>query len=869
MEAYLDYLVTLLTQFAGGPGPKENNLVRFGLPAALWAVLFVVAWSRQRQQELPREKLLVWGFGLAFARELFMFSHVSMQLIRGGEAEPALHIAEPLEHGLTMAAVIMVAGAFLRYILDDARLSRRYLQIGLATTAVCFFGTWWYWNRYATANPGSKFNQTWGGVFFYVAIAVFAAVAIILLSRRRGWLRNVVSVALSFYVVNGFLRFLNLVTDRAYAYWICPVCNTLYILAIPLLGYVYIREQSIEKRQAEEALEAHREHLEEVVEERTTELTVTNQQLQREIVERRQAEAEIAWRNSKLATQNAIAATISHSLDLNTILDTALDTVLAVLELDAGCIFLLEADGETLTLKTERGRLTPSDMGESEEQICSCLGVSQQCVTKANPIVLNVEDYPAECRSPHVVAEGFQTLISTPLISKGRAVGTLTLGALRPNAIPEQDLDMLTAIGQQIGMAVENARLYWETERWAHELALLHEASVFLTSTLDPVTIYRQLTEQAAKLLGCQAAILLRLEKELQDAVGVVGYGLNGESVMDLRLQSDESRLIQDLISRQLSIAIEDGDTDPRIPTQWREQFRIKALLCLPLLGRDRPLGFLFLIDQQAPRRWRQNEVAWAESFANSAAIALEKALLYEQAELLATLEERQRIAAEMHDGLAQTLSYLSLRAYHASELLEQGQVAEVSEQHAAIQNTIELASSQVRKSIASLQERPQPRKPMQAWLAEIVGEYAKNGGPPADLVSTIPDPLFVPPSQTEQVSRIVQEALLNAGRHAQAQRVTVYLKRLADEVTVVVEDDGRGFNPEDPPQDGRSHFGLSIMRARAARMGGQLRVESAVGQGTRLSLTWSLIGQLADGEKSQSQELPKPLIPELPAGSP
>jgi len=76
----LEFLLLLLAQFAGGPGPRENNLMRFGVPAVLWTVLLIFAWSRQRQQELPREKLLVWGFGLGLARELFMFSHVAMQL---------------------------------------------------------------------------------------------------------------------------------------------------------------------------------------------------------------------------------------------------------------------------------------------------------------------------------------------------------------------------------------------------------------------------------------------------------------------------------------------------------------------------------------------------------------------------------------------------------------------------------------------------------------------------------------------------------------------------------------------------------------------------------------------------------------------
>ena len=125
MNRYLDFLLNLLAQFAGGPGPRENNLVRFGLAAVFWLVLLIVAWSRQRQQELPREKLLVWGFGLGLARELFMFSHVAMQLM-GIELYGSVgFLTEPLEHALTLAAFVVVAAAFLRYLLDDVPISRR------------------------------------------------------------------------------------------------------------------------------------------------------------------------------------------------------------------------------------------------------------------------------------------------------------------------------------------------------------------------------------------------------------------------------------------------------------------------------------------------------------------------------------------------------------------------------------------------------------------------------------------------------------------------------------------------------------------------------------------------------------------------
>jgi hypothetical protein len=141
MEKVLDFILLLLSQFAGGPGPVENNLVRFGLPALLWAVLLNIAWSRQRSQDLPREKLLVWGFGLALVRELYMFGQMAYRLLGRGNVEATCDVIQPLEHGLAMAAMIVVAGAFLNYILDDPKIARRYLQVGIAITVLVFVFT--------------------------------------------------------------------------------------------------------------------------------------------------------------------------------------------------------------------------------------------------------------------------------------------------------------------------------------------------------------------------------------------------------------------------------------------------------------------------------------------------------------------------------------------------------------------------------------------------------------------------------------------------------------------------------------------------------------------------------------------------------
>jgi hypothetical protein len=236
----LDFLLLGLRQFAGGPGPPEDNLVRFGLPAILWGVLLVIAWSRQRAQALPREKLLVWGFGLGLARELFMLIQVAERVVGPSQhLESAFH--QPIEHALAMAAIVVVAAAYLRYILDDRRLSRRYLQVGLGATLVCFIFVAWTWPRHLAANPEIIFHQTWEAWLFHLPLSILILAAIFLLGRKKGWLRNIVVLALIFFLLGEVLMLSNYATDRVYASIICPIGNLFHILAIPLLGYVYLR----------------------------------------------------------------------------------------------------------------------------------------------------------------------------------------------------------------------------------------------------------------------------------------------------------------------------------------------------------------------------------------------------------------------------------------------------------------------------------------------------------------------------------------------------------------------------------------------------------------------------------------------------
>ena len=860
----MDFILTLLQQFAGGPGPVENNLIRFGLAAVLWGILLLIAWSRQRSQVLPREKLLVWGFGLFLARELFMFSSIALQVIGLSDPGQESTLHHPIEDMLAMAAIVVVAGAFLRYVLDDARVSRRYLPIGLGVTLACFLIAIWTWSSFHAQNPTIHFHQTWHTWIYHGPLSILILVAIALLARKRSWLSNVVIVALAFFFISEFLPLINFATQNAYSSYICPVGNAFHILAIPLLGFVYLREQSIEKEQAEEALSAYRDQLEDLVEERTTELSSVNAKLQREAHERQRAEAEIVQRNARLAALNAIAATTSQSLELVTILNAALEMALSVLEMEAGAIFLLDPDTEALSMRAFRGEVPLDQFSEKANAKFSYIGISCEAVAKKRAILHDVSGRPEKHLTIYIINQGLQTIVSTPLLLKGIAVGALTLGSTKTDIIGKSELDLLTAIGQQVGMAVENAQLFQDSQRYADELTLLHQVSTTLTSTLDPDTIKDEIARQSARLVDCQMAYVLYGNQGHQVCEIVSSHGMDLQLKQELIANSENCKLLGELVSNRKTIAINDARHDHRVPRYWIEVLGIRTVLCLPVWVNQEPLEILFLLDQRAPRLWRNEELKLIESFVNRAALALENAYLHKQLEWAAALEERQRIAANMHDGLAQTLSLLGLRVEKTTDLLVGKTEDEIIKELLNIRGTVRQASAEVRRSIASLTETPAPLRALQDQLSDVLYQIFDDEQISVKLVTAGTELLFLSPEQTAQVLPIVQEALLNARRHAQAHSIILRLERAGDRLKLSVDDDGQGFDPLGSQRGERDHFGLSIMRARANRVGGKLKIESAPGTGTRVSLTWNPDGR-HNGDHLDPAKQASVLQPNLP----
>lgn len=372
--------------------------------------------------------------------------------------------------------------------------------------------------------------------------------------------------------------------------------------------------------------------------------------------------------------------------------------------------------------------------------------------------------------------------------------------------------------------------------RRTRELAALQEVSREITSQLEIRQVLQSVTDKARALLGGEVAILCLLDEPGQVLHSSASSGPQ-EALCGGQTSAHRDPAVRVLAGKG-ALPCGAGKCEECcgiLAVPFRQSH-----LVAPLRIGERVIGAL-CVGGAMTRQFPGEAVHLLTELANSAAIAVDNARLYQQAERMATLEERQRIAAEMHDGLAQMISYLGLQVDKATDLVAAGENASAAELLEHLRDAIEQASVEVRRAITTLQQDPLPPQALQERLVRLVADLAPEGVPSVDLALTPEEPLLLSHDVCAEVQHVIGEALLNARRHAGAGQISLQLVRSDSEATVIVEDDGQGFDPATSPADGRRHFGLDIMRARATRLGGRLAVDSRPGRGTRVKLTWPL----------------------------
>jgi signal transduction histidine kinase len=265
------------------------------------------------------------------------------------------------------------------------------------------------------------------------------------------------------------------------------------------------------------------------------------------------------------------------------------------------------------------------------------------------------------------------------------------------------------------------------------------------------------------------------------------------------------------------------------------------------------------------PRRFSDADVETLSALATQAGLALEAARLRDELRALAVQGERERIAREMHDGLAQVLGYVNTKSQAVDEMLADGRVAEARKQLGELAAAARSLYVDVREAILSLSPPVLPERGLASALEEYAARYAESSKLAVRFQAT--SEANQAPLSTEikaEVFGIAREALTNVRKHAHAQRVTIGLTREGAEVVLRISDDGVGFDPEAAGRGPEKwpHFGLAGMRERAEAVGGRVAWHSRPGAGSEVELRVPVAPGAAIGRRPSAgaaRETPRP----------
>jgi signal transduction histidine kinase len=261
---------------------------------------------------------------------------------------------------------------------------------------------------------------------------------------------------------------------------------------------------------------------------------------------------------------------------------------------------------------------------------------------------------------------------------------------------------------------------------------------------------------------------------------------------------------------------------------------RFHAMLGVPLVVKDVVYGGIMLYYAQ-PREFTDEEIGLAVSFADQVALAIENARLFDQAEQAAILEERQRLARELHDSVTQALYGVTMFAEAAARLLNAGNIELAGDHINELRSTAQEALQEMRLLLFELRPPVLEEEGLVAALQTRLEAVERRSGLVTELKVEGDEELPLPPKTEEGLYRIAQEALNNALKHAQAERIIVYLNLDPNCVTMEIADDGQGFDPITIRE--RAGLGLRGIQERVAQLGACLTINSQPGQGAKIKV--------------------------------
>jgi two-component system nitrate/nitrite sensor histidine kinase NarX len=419
----------------------------------------------------------------------------------------------------------------------------------------------------------------------------------------------------------------------------------------------------------------------------------------------------------------------------------------------------------------------------------------------------------------------------------GHNIGVLDVRNRKPNVLSEHDVFIVQTLADQLAIAIENAQTYQQTDQYLQarvkELALLQAITRAINRTHDFDAILRLILDSVIELFEMDAGGIMLLDGST-NRLSVRQFC--GHSLQFIQAMGG-TRVDEGLMPRMLESVLVIDDLS-QLQQRHRLPIEAEGLQCLvsiPIRAQKSALGVM-VICSHSHRALDPQELALCAAIGNQLGVVVERTNLQVQELRAAVLEERQAMAWQMHDDLAQTLGYLGLQIDSLMTHFSLSQNAEVQDDLEEIRSVIDGAYQRVCSSIVRLREDTPQKFDLRTTLLDRIDKFRKQTG--CQVESQL-DEAYVSclsPSAAFQVSYIVHEALTNVRKHSGADFVRLSLQSLeSDMVEIVIQDNGQGFDPDRNQPLDREGFGLRFMQERAERVGGRLEIVSHPDHGTQI----------------------------------
>jgi signal transduction histidine kinase len=544
-------------------------------------------------------------------------------------------------------------------------------------------------------------------------------------------------------------------------------------------------------------------------------------------------------RERELAAVLEISRTLASTLDAGEVLGAIVDQLGAVMKHTGASVLLIRDDAfefvEARSITGARARAGARIPFEVAPVLAAAMrrgeAVIIDDVKGDEPMAA---DYRASIESVGLLDRPpfnvIRSWMAVPLAIKDRVLGMLTISWTEPAYFTDDHSRVARVFADQAALAIENARLYAEAERRARESEALTRADAELFRSLDLDAVLQALVDVTVDILGSDKSMVATWDAESE--------------VMSLRasrnLRDESLRMIREMYERVLPrmqdppaiIATEVlADAHPaEIPVAEAEG--IQSFIQVPIVSSSGvALGF-FVVAYTREHHFDSDEQRLLTALAERAAAAVSNADLHERAQRSASLEERQRLARELHDSVSQALYGIALGARTARTILDRDPVKAVE----PVDYVLTLAEAGLAEMRALIFELRPESLEMEGIVAALNKQIAATTARyEMEITAELCDEPDLKIEAKEMLYRVAQEALHNVVKHAGATAVSVRLRQSDGSVTLSIADNGKGF---DPAGDFPGHLGLRSMRERALAAGGNLTIASTPGAGTTVTVT-------------------------------